>query len=69
MSTEHNKALARRVTEEGLKQRNPALVDELCTPNIVFHNGSRAIKGLPAYKRFLSKFLPTSPMLISPLKT
>jgi hypothetical protein len=41
MSIEHNKALARRVTEEGLNQQNPALVDELCAPNFVFHNASR----------------------------
>ena len=47
MSTEQNKALARRVTEEGLNQQNPALVDELCAPNFVFHNGSRTIHGLP----------------------
>jgi hypothetical protein len=44
MSTEHNKALARRVTEEGLNQQNPALFDELCAPNFVFHNASRTIQ-------------------------
>ena len=61
MSTEHNKALARRATEEGLNQQNPALVDELCAPNFVFHHVSRAIQGLSAYKHFLSKFFTAFP--------
>jgi predicted ester cyclase len=61
MSTEQNKALARRVNEEGLNQQNPALVDELCTPSFVFHNGSRTIQGPQAYKHFLSKFLAAFP--------
>jgi predicted ester cyclase len=56
MSTEHNKELARRATEEGLNRQNPALVDELCAPNFVFHNASRTIQGLQAYKHFLSQF-------------
>jgi len=56
MSTEHNKALVDRITEEGLNQHNPALVDELCAPDFVFHNGSQTIQGLPAYKRFLAQF-------------
>ncbi len=61
MSTEHNKALARRVTEEGLNQQNPALVDELCAPTFAFHNASRTIQGLQAYKHFLSKFFAAFP--------
>ena len=61
MSTEHNKALIYRVTEEGLNQHNPALVDEMCTPNFVFHNGSRTIQGLPAYKRYLAPFFSAFP--------
>jgi predicted ester cyclase len=61
MSTEQNKALARRVTEEGLNHQNPALVDDLCAPAFVFHNASRTIQGLPAYKHFLSKFFAAFP--------
>ena len=61
MSTEHNKALARRVSEEGLNQRNPAIVDELCAPTFVFHNASRTIQGLQAYKHFLSKLFTAFP--------
>ncbi len=61
MSTEHNKALVDRITEEGLNQHNPALVDELCAPDFVFHNGSQTIQGLPAYKRFLAQFFTAFP--------
>jgi predicted ester cyclase len=61
MSTEDNKALIHRVNEEGLNQHNPALVDEMCTPNFVFHNGSRTIQGLPAYKRYLAPFFSAFP--------
>lgn len=61
MSIEENKALAQCVTEEGLNQGNPALVDELCAPNFVFHQGSRTIQGLPAYKQFVSTFFTAFP--------
>ena len=61
MSTESNKALARRVNAEGLNQQNPALVDELCAPDFVFHNASRTTKGLQAYKHFLSQFFNAFP--------
>jgi steroid delta-isomerase-like uncharacterized protein len=61
MSTEHNKALVERVTEEGLNQQNLALVDELCTPDFVFHYGSRIIQGLPAYKHFIAPFFRAFP--------
>src|SRR5690242_6615855 len=61
MSTEDNKALIHRINEEGLNQHNPALVDELCAPNFVFHNGSRTIQGLPAYKRYLAPFFSAFP--------
>jgi steroid delta-isomerase-like uncharacterized protein len=61
MSTEDNKALARRVSEEGLNQHNTALVDELCAPDFVFHTGSRTIQGLAAYKHFLAQFFSAFP--------
>ncbi len=38
MSTEDNKALVRRVIEEGLNQGNVALVDELFAPNFLYNN-------------------------------
>ena len=61
MSTEDNKALIQRVNEEGLNQHNPALVDETCAPNFVFHNGSRTIQGLPVYKRYIAQFFRAFP--------
>jgi predicted ester cyclase len=62
MSTEDNKALARRAYEV-FNQRDLALVDELCAPEIVDHNASMTIQGLAAYKQFLSMYLTASPDL------
>jgi steroid delta-isomerase-like uncharacterized protein len=62
MSTEDNKALARHAYE-ALNQRNLALVDELCAPDIVDYNASMIIQGLEAYKQFLSMYLTASPDL------
>src|SRR5437870_860130 len=61
MSTEDIKALIRRVNEEGLNGHNPGLVEEVCAPDFVFHTASRTLKGLPAYKQFLTKFLTAFP--------
>jgi predicted ester cyclase len=61
MSTEDNKALARRANTEGLNQKNLEIVDELCAPNFVFHNGSITIQGLEAYKQFLSMLFTAFP--------
>lgn len=61
MSAEDNKAIVRRISEEGLNQHNPALVDELCGPNVVFHDGSRTVRGLQSYKRLLLKFFTAFP--------
>jgi SnoaL-like protein len=49
MSPKDNKALARRAYEV-FNHRDPALVDELCAPEIVDHNASMTIQGLAAYK-------------------
>ena len=61
MSAEDNKTIVRRVTEEGLNQHDPALVDELCAANVVFHDGSRTVQELQTYKRFLLKFFTAFP--------
>ena len=63
MSTEHNKALVRRVNEEGLNQHNPALVDELCAPDIIYHNASTTMQGREPYKQYLSMLLAGGPDL------
>jgi steroid delta-isomerase-like uncharacterized protein len=61
MSTEENKALARRYIEEVFNQKNLATVDELNTPDFVLHNASMTIQGLEAYKQFLSMYLAAFP--------
>lgn len=38
MSTEQNKALLRRLFEEGLNQNNPGVFDELLAPNFVVYD-------------------------------
>ena len=57
MSTEDNKVLHRRFLEEVMNQRNLALVDELCVPDMVLHNASTTIQGREPYKQYLSMIL------------
>ncbi len=38
MSTEQNKALVRRIFEEGVNQNNPGVVDELLAPDFVIYD-------------------------------
>ncbi|GAC1367274.1 MAG: ester cyclase [Ktedonobacteraceae bacterium] len=61
MSTEDNKALARRYIEEVFNQKNLALVDELNTPDFVLHNASMTIQGREPYKQYLSMLLTAFP--------
>ena len=60
MSTEENKALARRAYD-AYNQRNLAVFYELFTPDFVLHNASMTIQGLEAYKRFVSMYLTAFP--------
>jgi len=62
MSTEENKALARR-GYEALNQRNWAAFAELVTPDLVLHNASLTIQGLEAYKQFVSMYFTAFPDL------
>jgi len=61
MSTEDNKALARRYIEEVFNQKNLAIVDELNTPDFVLHNASMTIRGREPYKQYLSMLLTAFP--------
>ena len=60
MSTEENKALARRAYE-AYNQRNLTAYYELLSPEFVLHNASMTIQGLDAYKQFLSMYLAAFP--------
>ena len=61
MSTEENKAVARRYIEEVFNQKNLAMIDELNTPDVVLHNASMTIEGREAYKQFVSMYLSAFP--------
>lgn len=60
MSTEDNKALARR-SYEAFNQRNWSVYYELAAPDGVLHNASMTIQGLDAYKQFISMYLTAFP--------
>ena len=61
MSTEDNKALARRVYEETINQRNLAVLDELYVPDCVYHAPSRTIQGVEALKQALWMYFTAFP--------
>ena len=63
MSSEDNKAIARRYIEELFNQKNLATVDELNTPDFVLHNDATTLQGLESYKQFLSMYLTAFPDL------
>jgi steroid delta-isomerase-like uncharacterized protein len=52
MSTEENKAIDRRLTEEGWNQGNTAVFDELIAADFIGHNPDWPIHGLEGYKQF-----------------
>ncbi len=60
MSTEENKALARRAYE-ALNQGNLAAFYEVFSPDFVLHNASMTIQGLEAYRQWLSMYLAAFP--------
>ncbi len=60
MSTEDNKALVRRWYED-FNQRNLAIVDELFTPDYVYHNPPTTLHGPEEFKQFLSLYLTAFP--------
>ena len=63
MTTEENKALARRALEEIMNQRNLAVFDELHSPDYVCHLLSRTISGREPFKQFISMLLSVVPYL------
>jgi len=63
MSIEDNKAIARRIFEETLNQRNLAIVDELNTPDFVYHTDATTMQGREPFKQYLSMLLIAFPDL------
>jgi steroid delta-isomerase-like uncharacterized protein len=63
MSTEDNKAIVRRLIEEGLNQRNLAIFDELYASDFVYQLGSTTIQGREPYKQFISMSFAAFPDL------
>lgn len=56
MSTEDNKAMARRFIEEGWNQGNVAVFDELCTPDWIYHDPAQPqIHTLEDYKQVVTE--------------
>jgi len=68
MSTEDNKALARRAFEEGFNQRNLAVFDELNVPDFVSHSASLTMQGLEAFKQFVWMYLTAFPDLTATIE-
>jgi predicted ester cyclase len=62
MSTETNKAIARRVFEEVFNAGNLPLIDTLAAPDVVIHyGGAGPVRGLDAYKRAFIGSQPAFP--------
>jgi steroid delta-isomerase-like uncharacterized protein len=65
MSTEENKALVRRVFEQGWNAANLDLFDEINVPDYVLHDPSvpEDVRGIDGIKRFASMYLRAFPDL------
>ncbi len=61
MSTEENKAKARRIFEEAFNRGNLAVVDELCAPNYVFHDPTGPVNGPEGFKQYIQMYLTAFP--------
>ncbi len=61
MSTEDNKALARRVYEESMNERNLAVLDEAYLPDFAYHAPMRTIQGVDALKQALVSYFAAFP--------
>lgn len=63
MSTEENKAIVSRWVEEFWNQKNPALIDEILSPNYILHNSDGPIQGREAFRQFAAMFQTAIPDL------
>jgi steroid delta-isomerase-like uncharacterized protein len=65
MSTEENKAIIQRVTEEVYNKRNLAVADEINATNVIVHFPNIEVKGIEAYKKLVSEMFNAFPDLYS----
>jgi predicted ester cyclase len=64
MSTEQNKALLRRLFEEGLNQNNPRVFDELIDPDFVIYDSPLGtVRGPGGFRQGIEKFRKSFPDL------
>ncbi len=61
MSTEQNKALVRRLIEEGFNKGNERAIDELVAPNFVTREESVRQVGLEGFKEMVATFRTAFP--------
>lgn len=61
MSTEQNKALVRRLIEEGINRGNERVIEELVAPNFVTREESMRAVGLEGFKEMVSSFRTAFP--------
>ena len=61
MSTEDNKAIDRRVTEEGWNQGNTALFDEFFTADFIGHDPFGPVHGPEGFKQFYATYRSAFP--------
>jgi steroid delta-isomerase-like uncharacterized protein len=59
--SEENKDLARRSWEMLVNQQNPDAIDELYTPDFVWHEPDQDIQGMEEARQFLSMYLSAFP--------
>jgi predicted ester cyclase len=59
---EENKAKERRVVKEAINNGNFAVLDEVLSPDFVYHGpGGTEIRGIEEYKRFFARLRTASP--------
>ena len=63
MSTEEIKANASRIIEEAVNKGNMAVLDEILSPNYVYHNPRGDIKGPVGLKQFFTMLRTSCPDL------
>jgi predicted ester cyclase len=62
MSTEQNKALLRRLFEEGINQKKPGVIDEVIAPDFaIYDTPMGTLRGPAGFRQLISTFLTGLP--------